>query len=179
MQAEEIIRFWFQEIEPSQWFRADPVFDELVRNRFQGLHEQAARGELWTWRERPAGALAEIIILDQFSRNMFRGSADAYAWDPLALALAQEAVGKALDRQLQGKQRAFLYMPYMHSEAKEVHQQAVMLFSQPGLEENLRFELRHQEVIERFGRYPHRNACLGRESTAEETEFLRRPGSGF
>jgi uncharacterized protein (DUF924 family) len=119
------------------------------------------------------------VVLDQFSRNVYRDTARAFAQDTLALALAQELVASGQDRSLPLAQRSFSYMPYMHSESALVHAQAVELFSQPGMEDTLRFELRHQAIIERFGRYPHRNAILGRKSTAEELAFLSEPGSAF
>ena len=118
-------------------------------------------------------------MLDQFSRNINRGEAQAFANDALALGLAQEAVAAGADRLLAPAERAFLYMPYMHSESAAIHALAVALFSQPGLEHNLDFELRHKAIIDRFGRYPHRNAVLGRASTAEEAAFLQTPGSSF
>ena len=125
------------------------------------------------------GRLAEILVLDQFSRNVYRDTPRAFAQDALALALAQELVASGQDRSLPLAQRSFAYMPYMHSESALVHAQAVELFSQPGLEDTLRFELRHKEIIDRFGRYPHRNALLGRESSPEELTFLSEPGLGF
>jgi uncharacterized protein (DUF924 family) len=123
--------------------------------------------------------LAEIVALDQFSRNVYRDTARAFVQDALALALAQELVASGQDRSLPLAQRSFAYMPYLHSESALIHAQAVALFSQPGMEDALRFELRHQAIIARFGRYPHRNAILGRISTAEELAFLGEPGSSF
>ena len=179
MSARDVIQFWFEEIEPKQRFMKDPEFDELIRSRFGEVHERASVGELYTWREHPLDALAEVIVLDQFSRNMFRDSAEAFAYDTLALVLAQEAVRRKLDAELDARYKSFLYMPFMHSESAEIHEIALFLFGQEGLEENYNFELRHKEIIDRFGRYPHRNAILGRESTPEEVEFLQQPGSGF
>ncbi len=179
MSATEVIKFWFEEIEPKQRFAKDLAFDELIRTRFGKLHERAVAGLLYTWREHPLDALAEIIILDQFSRNLFRNSADAFAYDSLALVLAQEAIRRKLDVELELRKKAFLYMPFMHSESAEIHEIALYLFSQPGLEDNFNSELKHKEIIDRFGRYPHRNAALGRESTPEELDFLSRPGSSF
>lgn len=179
MSATEVIKFWFEEIEPKQRFAKDLEFDELIRTRFGKLHKRAGVGLLYTWREHPLDALAEIIILDQFSRNMFRDTAQAFAYDSLALVLAQEAIRRKLDVELELRKKAFLYMPFMHSESAEIHDIALYLFSQPGLEDNFHFELKHKEIIDRFGRYPHRNAVLGRESTPAELEFLSRPGSSF
>ena len=141
--------------------------------------EAASRCELFTWRATPEGRLAEILVLDQFSRNVYRDTARAFAQDALALALAQELVASGQDRSLPTAQRVFAYMPYMHSESAVIHEQALTLFAQPGLENNLDFERRHKAIIDRFGRYPHRNAVLVRTSTAEELAFLSEPGSSF
>ncbi len=177
--AKEVIQFWFEEIEPKQRFVKDLEFDELIRSRFAETHSQAIQGLLYSWREHPLDALAEIIVLDQFSRNMFRDKADAFASDTLALILAQEAIRRKFDAELSSTQKAFLYMPFMHSESAEIHKIALFLFDQPGLEDNFNFEVRHKDIIDRFGRYPHRNDILGRESTEEEREFLQQPGSSF
>jgi uncharacterized protein (DUF924 family) len=175
----DIITFWFEETSAKQRFAKDADFDQLIRDRFLAVHDKAQRGLLVDWRVSAPGALAEIIVLDQFSRNLYRDQPDAFANDGLALVLAQEAIRRQLDQQLEPAKRAFIYMPFMHSEALEMHERAVELFSQPGLEEQLRFEHRHKAIIERFGRYPHRNETLGRDSTAEELSFLQEPGSSF
>ncbi|THF64676.1 DUF924 domain-containing protein [Pseudothauera nasutitermitis] len=176
---EEILRFWFQEIQPAQWWKVDPAFDTLLRERHAGLLDQAAQGECHAWRGSARGRLAEIIVLDQFSRNIHRNTPRAFAQDGMALALAQEAVaGGALDR-LEPIERAFLLMPWMHSESRLIHAEAERLFKAWAPESNYDFELRHKAIIDRFGRYPHRNAILGRESSAEEVEFLKQPGSSF
>ena len=179
MQTQPILHFWFTELTPKQHFAKDAALDESIRTRFGATLEAALRCELFSWRETPEGCLAQILVLDQFSRNVYRDTARAFAQDALALALAQELVASGQDRSLPLAQRSFAYMPYMHSESALVHAQAVELFSQPGLEDTLRFELRHKEIIDRFGRYPHRNALLGRESSPEELAFLSEPGSGF
>lgn len=176
---QEVIQFWFEEISPKQYWTKDPQFDQLIISRFGKLHGQAIKCELFEWRQSPEGRLAEIIVLDQFSRNMFRDSARAFACDAQALTLAQEAVAAGADQALDAKQRVFMYLPYMHSESLAIHEVAVQLFTQNGIAENLDFEIRHKEIIERFGRYPHRNAILDRESTPEEIEFLGQPGSSF
>lgn len=178
-QPVDVLGFWFDEITPAQWWRKSDDFDRLIASRFGVLHAAAAQCELVHWRDTPAGRLAEIIVLDQFSRNIHRDQAAAFACDPLALALAQTAVALGADRQLDTTQRPFLLMPYMHSESRRIHADAVRLFSVPGLENTLDFELKHKAIIDRFGRYPHRNAALGRESTAEEIAFLQTPGSSF
>ncbi|MBT3530955.1 MAG: DUF924 domain-containing protein [Gammaproteobacteria bacterium] len=179
MSAKEVIQFWFDDIEPKQRFVKDLEFDELIRSKFAQVHNQAHQGLLYSWREHPLDALAEIIVLDQFSRNLFRDEAAAFASDTLALILAQEAVRRKFDADLNTTQKSFLYMPFMHSESAEIHEIALFLFDQPGLEDNFNYEVRHKEIIDRFGRYPHRNIILGRESTEEEREFLKQPGSSF
>lgn len=176
---QQILDFWFDELEPQQWWVKDEALDLMIRERFQSLYEQASCCELFSWRKSAQGRLAEVIVLDQFPRNMFRDTPRAFATDPLALALAQEAVLLGFDLRLQTSQRSFLYMPYMHSESLLIHEQAVALFEQTGNESALDYEHKHKQIIERFGRYPHRNAILGRESTPEEIEFLKQPGSGF
>lgn len=176
---QEIIRFWFEEIEPKQWWIKSDDFDRLIRVRFTAVHVQASCGELFAWRTTPQGRLAEILILDQFSRNMYRDTPLAFASDPLALVLAQEAIAVGDDKALSPVERSFLYMPFMHSESRLIHQRAVELYQQNGIKDNLDFELKHQEIIEKFGRYPHRNAILGRQSTEQEIAFLKTPGSGF
>ena len=170
---------WFSELKPAQWWVKDAALDQEIRQRFLPVHEQAKQCELFTWRKHAEGRLAEIIVLDQFSRNIFRDQPAAFACDAQALALAQEAIVAKSDAALSAVQRSFLYMPFMHSESLAIHEQAVMLFTRNGIESNLQYELRHKAIIERFGRYPHRNAMLGRESTEEELIFLKQPGSGF
>lgn len=176
---QDILRFWFEEIQPSQWWAKDDAFDQAIGARFAEVHAQATRCELFEWRSVPRGRLAEVIVLDQFSRNLFRGSPLAFASDPLALALAQEAIAAEADAALSPIERSFLYLPFMHSESLAIHATAMELYRKNGIPGNLDFELRHQQIIERFGRYPHRNAILGRPSTDEEIEFLKQPGSGF
>jgi len=175
----EILRFWFEETDPAKWWAKDDAFDELIRARFAEVHGRATRCELYEWRTEPRGRLAEVIVLDQFSRNMYRGSPLAFASDALALALAQEAIAAKADAALSSVERGFLYLPYMHSESPAIHAVALELYRKHGNQNNLDFEIRHRNIIERFGRYPHRNAILGRQSTEEEIEFLKQPGSGF
>ena len=177
MDHDAILNFWFKEIEPAARWKKDPKFDSMVRERFGAIHTAAAASELFSWRDSAPGRLAEIIVLDQFSRNMFRDTPAAFTTDPLALALAQEAVRSGVDQELSTSERSFLYMPYMHSESKVVHAEAIKLFDLEGL--SLEFEKKHKVIIDRFGRYPHRNEILGRESTPEEVEFLKGPGSSF
>ena len=174
-----ILNFWFEELTPAQWWRVDTELDGVIRQRFGDLHRAASAGELFEWRVLPEGRLAEVIVLDQLSRNMYRGTPLAFACDPTALVLAQEAVRVGADLALESRQRAFLYMPYMHSESAAIHRVAARLFATQAPEENHKAELQHKAIIDRFGRYPHRNKILGRESTADEVAFLQLPGSSF
>jgi uncharacterized protein (DUF924 family) len=176
---QSILQFWFSEIKPEQWWRVDAEFDQLIAKRFGELHRQAAQGELFEWRTEPSGRLAEVIILDQFSRNIYRGSSRAFAADPAALVLAQESVAVRADIALSEDRRAFMYMPYMHSESRAIHLVAESLFREHAPRGSYEFELRHKAIIDRFGRYPHRNLALGRDSTEEEVNFLAGPGSSF
>ena len=179
MNPQDILHFWFEEATRAQHFGKDAAFDAVIRERFADLHARATRGELAAWRDSADGRLAEIVVLDQFSRNLFRDDARAFAADGMALVLAQEAIRANADRDMPAARRAFLYMPFMHSESREIHIQTERLFRQSGLEDNYKYELKHKAIIDRFGRYPHRNAVLGRESTSAELEFLQRPGSSF
>mgnify|MGYP002637860950 CR=1 FL=1 len=176
---EQVLKFWFEETEPSQRFKKDEDFDRLIVERFSDIHQQAVQCELFKWRANAHGRLAEIIVLDQFSRNMYRDTPLAFAYDPLALALAQEAVAAGADKTLSQQESSFLYMPYMHSESLPIHEVATELFSHNGTQNSLDYEHKHRAIIERFGRYPHRNTVLGRTSTPEELAFLEQPGSGF
>jgi uncharacterized protein (DUF924 family) len=187
--AEEVLDFWFgREGEPGYgefreaWFRKDPEFDRTVRERFQDLHEAAARGDLDAWRDDAHSCLALVILLDQFPRNMFRGDPRSYATDRKAQVIAEYAVDRALDRELPAFQRMFIYMPFMHSEDLEHQRRSVELFRVLGGDEDgdsSHYAVRHMEIIERFGRFPHRNEVLGRRTTPEEAEFLTQPGSSF
>jgi len=179
VKPDAIIRFWFEELEPMQWWKKDTALDKAIGERFATTHQAATAGELESWRNTAEGRLAEVIVLDQFSRNIYRDSSLAFVSDGMALILAQEAVRVGADRQVEFEKRAFFYMPYMHSESTVIHEKALELFAQPGAEFNYEFELKHKAIIDRFGRYPHRNAILGRESTPEEIEFLKQPGSSF
>lgn len=179
LKHQDVLNFWFSEIDRKFWFVKDDNFDLEIRNRFLETYYQVKGGESSNWRQTAEGRLAEIIVLDQFSRNMFRGRPESFDGDFLALKLAQEAILVGDDKKLPIEQRAFMYMPYMHSEDRQVHEEAMKLFNQKGLEENLKFEILHKKIIDRFGRYPHRNAILGRTSTDAEIEFLNGPGSSF
>jgi len=175
----QVIDFWFEEIDPVMWFKKDDDFDSRLQVRFGELWHAAAAGELAHWRETIEGRLAEVIVLDQFSRNLYRGTPRAFSSDCMALVLAQEAIRSGQCEQLSREQRGFLYLPFMHSESAVIHQQALALYTELNNGDQLEFELRHKAIIDRFGRYPHRNAILGRISTPEEEAFLLLPGSGF
>ncbi len=174
-----IIEFWFIELKPEQWWIKDASLDMEIKNRF-GPYLIAARDKgMPDWHGQPRGRLAEIIVLDQFSRNIYRDTPDAFSSDSIAVQLALSAIDAKDDQSLTSVERSFMYMPLMHSEEPAMHEYAVELFTALGNENNLNFELQHKAIIDRFGRYPHRNKILGRESTAEEIEFLKQPGSGF
>lgn len=188
-ESQTVLDFWFGaptdgHFRPrDEWFRKDPAFDATMRERFAGLHARAVRGECADWTQAADTALALVIVLDQFPRNMFRDTPGAFASDAIALSTAQAAIARGFDAQLAPVQRWFFYLPFEHAEDIVMQDEAVRLF------ETLRgdadstspidYAYRHRAVIQRFGRFPHRNAILGRESTAEEAEFLRQPGSSF
>ncbi|MGI1796683.1 DUF924 family protein [Acinetobacter variabilis] len=179
MNYQDILDFWFSPETQPNWFAKSDQFDQSLKEKFGDILEQASKAELWSWRKNTDGRLAEILVLDQFSRNIFRDTPRAFAQDSLALALAQEAISQDLDKQLSPEQRSFLYMPFMHSESKLIHEFALKLFQRLGNPENLEYEIKHKIIIDRFGRYPHRNQILGRESTEEELSFLTQPDSSF
>lgn len=175
-----VLEFWFKEISPEQWWQSDAGFDAQIAERFGAVLRQATAGELCAWRETARGRLAELIVLDQFSRNVYRNTPQAFAQDPMALALSQEAVrANALQELATEEERGFLLMAYMHSESSMIHELAVPLFKEYASASNYDFELKHKVIVDRFGRYPHRNQVLGRVSTPEEIEFLKQPGSSF
>ncbi len=176
----EVLKFWFEDLSPQQWFMRSDQVDATIRTNFLDIHNEAAAGELQSWRKDARGSLAEIIVLDQFSRNLYRDKPKAFAQDGMALVLAQEAIAKGFENELSAEQEVqFLYLPFMHSESLVIHERAVELYTALGQEINLEFEMKHKAIIERFGRYPHRNRILGRESTQEEIEFLKGPDSSF
>jgi uncharacterized protein (DUF924 family) len=166
---DKVLDFWFNVLQPADWFASSRALDTRIRAQFASTHSQVMAGENAHWRETAEGRLAEIIVLDQFSRNMFRDTAQAFAADPMALALSQEAIRSGADRRLDNSRRAFLYMPFMHSESRSIHEQAIVLFKDLP---NLEYEILHKAIIDRFGRYPHRNVALSRVSTAEELEWM-------
>jgi uncharacterized protein (DUF924 family) len=172
---DDVLAFWFAD--PGRWWRKDAAFDAEVRERFLGLHTAIAAGEHADWPETPRGALAYVIVLDQFSRNMFRDSARMYATDEMALAAARRALDRGFDQELSDDERMFLYMPFMHSENIADQDRCVSLFSPR--EQLVRYAEQHRKIIREFGRFPHRNVLLARPSTPEELDFLSRPGSSF
>ena len=176
----DILNFCFKEAGSEKFFEKDIAFDQLLIERYSDILEQATAAEFYTWRSSIKGRLAEIIILDQFSRNIYRDTPAAFAQDSMALALAQEAVtAGALEILETVEARKFVLMPYMHSESKLIHQRAVTLFEQYTNADTVEAEMKHKVIIDRFGRYPHRNIVLGRQSTAEEIAFLKQPNSSF
>ncbi len=179
MEYTDILSFWFDELTAQERFNGGQKIDDRITEQFADIHQAAIQNELWTWRETPAGALAEIIVLDQFSRNLFRGQREAFAADAQALALAQVAREREYDQAVSATERLFFYLPYMHSESPAIHDVAVTLFTALGDEEALAFEHVHKDIIEHFGRYPHRNAQLGRTSTPEEELYLKSADQPF
>lgn len=193
---DEVLNFWFADPQTGladyeqwrkAWFVKDSAFDQQVRDRFLSLYKQAATGELDSWQKSPAGSLALILTLDQFPRNMFRGDPQAFATDPQAVRIVQEAIAKSFHQQLKPLQQLFLYLPLEHSENLEHQNQSVTRFQKliadhPTLgkvEDTYAYAVRHHAVIKRFGRFPHRNKILGRETTLTEAEFLKQRGSSF
>lgn len=188
-----ILRFWFGDSQTEEasyqqrrklWFGKHPEFDAAIRQQFHTTYEQAAAGELEHWQQFPLGCLALVIVLDQFPRNMFRDTPRAFATDPQALRVAQQTILQKFDQRLKPIQRIFIYLPFEHSENLEHQNQSVAFSRQlqidaPELSDVFDYAVRHRVVIERFGRFPHRNRFLGRESTPEEIEFLKQPGSSF
>jgi len=179
IEFKDVLKFWFEDLKPEDWWKKSDELDASIKDKFSRVHQMATACELEDWRSSPRGRLAEIIVLDQFSRNIYRGDPRSFAWDALALSLAQEAVAQKAHQELSAPKRAFLYMPYMHSESQKIHREAFALFSEPGLDYNLEFEKQHKAIIDQFGRYPHRNEILGRESTPEEKSYLEKNPEGF
>ncbi len=172
--AAEVLRFW-HDAGPGRWFRKDEEFDREFRDGFLGAHEAAARGELDHWEEDAHGALALLVLLDQFPRNAFRGQVRTYATDDQARAIALRSIEAGFDRAVPDVLRRFFYLPLMHSERPEDHDRAVELSAALG-DDTLRWAQHHRDVLRRFGRFPHRNALLGRRSTPEELRFLAEGG---
>jgi uncharacterized protein (DUF924 family) len=175
MDADEVLKFWFER-DRKNWFEKNPAFDEEIRQRFLPAYELGSSGVLGSWKQAPASCLALVVLLDQFPRNMFRGTARAFAADPVALAAARTILDRGWDKAMTPDEQMFAYLPFEHSESLQDQELSLKLF-----EGNANFEWarKHWEIIRRFGRFPHRNAALGRASTPGEIEFLQQPGSGF
>ncbi|MEG3179782.1 DUF924 family protein [Sphingomonas sp. LT1P40] len=178
-EAREVLTFWFDQLTPEQQFAKDDAVDATIRERFGKCRNVLLAMGAAGWRNNPDNLLAAVILLDQFSRNIHRGSAQAFAADPLALALTMEAIGHGWDRDMSPERAAFLYMPLMHAENPEAQRLCLKKFTALGRAENIRFAMEHAVVIEQFGRFPSRNAALGRDSTLEEQEYLKRPDAGW
>ena len=195
---EKVLSFWFGELDAeghadaahsARWWKKDPAFDQSIVDDFGALHAEVAGGQHDAWLESPRGRLAYIIVLDQFSRNMFRGTGKSFAFDPRAVEVVLEGLERGMDRPLASAERGFFYMPLMHSENIAHQDRCVELFerwrnegsakSRERAAYSLSFAEKHRDIVRRFGRFPHRNALLGRESTPEEVEFLKQPGSSF
>ncbi|WP_028465451.1 DUF924 family protein [Nisaea denitrificans] len=176
---DQVYSFWFEECSEKQWFEKDPELDRQIRERFGALVEAAAEGKLEDWLETPRGALAYILLLDQFTRNIHRGSGKAFAADAKARAAAIKVLVDGYDGESTDREKTFLYLPFEHSENLEDQERCVALFEAIGDDRLTDYAVRHRDIIARFGRFPHRNDVLGRESTEAEQEFLKQPGSSF
>jgi uncharacterized protein (DUF924 family) len=175
----EVLDFWFDEPSKAHWFKPSAAFDRAVSERLGDLHERAATGELDAWRSSAEGCLALCILLDQAPRQLFRCQARAFATDEQALAIASRALAEGFDRQMPVDQRLFLYLPFMHSERIPDQERCIALFDTEELRDKLSHAIEHADIVRRFGRFPHRNAALGRVSTAEEEAYLRDGGKRF
>jgi len=173
--ARAVVAFW-RDAGRKAWFAKDDVFDEAIRSRFESLHHAAARGECETWSKDAEGALALVLLFDQFPRNLYRGSPHAFATDPLARRIAANAIAAGFDQDTEETLRAFFYVPFEHSEDSRDQAQSLALFGALGNEDYIKYARLHADIITRFGRFPHRNAILGRTSTAEETAYLSEGG---
>lgn len=169
---EELLDFWFSARVAKRWFKSTPAFDDELRDKFAATYNAACRGVLDDWCTSTHGALALVILFDQIPLNIFRNQPQSYATEARARAIAAQAIAQGWDAELSGPQKAFLYLPYMHSEDLADQDRSVALYREAGLTHNLRFAEHHREIVRRFGRFPHRNAILGRESNAEEITWL-------
>jgi uncharacterized protein (DUF924 family) len=175
MQWKTVYRFWFKQCGPDQWFfKKTKKFDRLLRKKFLTTYWEVVRGEHADWRRSPKGRLAEIVVVDQLSRNMFRGTPGMFRYDELALALAQEALRLRVDKKMNSDEKLFLYLPFMHSESKKIQKQSIRLFRAYADKRTIWFANDHKRIIDRFGRYPHRNSILGRTSSATEKKFMKK-----
>lgn len=178
---QEILHFWFEETPPALWFQKNEEFDRQIRDRFLSAYKLAADGVCDPWRDSAEGCLALCVVLDQFPRNMFRGTPEAFATDARALNIARFAVSRGFDQTVPFERRRFMYLPFEHSEDMADQERSVALFKAMEGQDKLAYDyaLRHYDVIARYGRFPHRNAILGRKNTPEEEEYLAQPGAGF
>ncbi len=174
---QSIVDFWFSEPVRKRWFDSTPEFDAQLKQRFEGVWEAAARGDLADWEATPEGVLALVIVLDQFPLNMFRGRPESFATEAASRAVAERAIARDFDAQLDDEGKPFLYLPFMHSEALQDQERSVALFAAAGLEASLKWARHHRDIVKRFGRFPHRNAILGRANSAEEQAYLDDPGA--
>lgn len=174
-----VLDFWFDPENRPYWFKKSEDFDRQLNERFYEIWKRGCQGLLYNWRKTLKGRLAEVIVLDQFSRNLCRGKACAFTQDTMALVLSQEAISHPGFSDLSQEERKFILMPFMHSESSGIHEQAINLFEQYADRETLDYEYRHKRIVDEFGRYPHRNEVLNRKSSEEELEFLSQPGSSF
>jgi uncharacterized protein (DUF924 family) len=179
VKAEEVLGFWFKGLMPEQWFAKSEELDREIADRFEALRLAVLADKATEWRDEPRMLLAAVILLDQFSRNVHRDAPEAFAADPLAQELASLAVERGWDREMTPEQRQFLYLPFEHAESRELQAVSISCFEALGREEVLDYARQHAEVIARYGRFPSRNAALGRESTPEEKEYLAKPGAGW
>ncbi|SFV38300.1 Uncharacterized conserved protein, DUF924 family [Devosia crocina] len=170
--AQDVLDFWFEDHGPGDWFAGKADFDALIAQRFTQTHSHVAKGEAWEWRTTPSGRLAEIIVLDQFSRQLFRKKPEAFAQDKMALVLAQEMVSQGLDRQFEQPRRGFIYLPFMHSESVAIQSASVRLYEALGDDDQLEYAIEHKKCIDRFGRFPFRNLALGRDNSIEELDYM-------
>lgn len=175
----DVLRFWFHERTPENWFQKSWVVDQMIRDRFLWVHEKLSQQVPPDALDTIDGALAALVVLDQFSRNLYRGSAKAFAADPQALSIAKLAIDRGYDRRLHPDKRQFVYLPFEHSEDAETQERSMHLFGEMGVPDNVHYAWLHKVIIDRFGRFPHRNAALGRTSTPEEIAFLQGPNSSF
>ena len=178
MQPDDIINFWLQ-AGPQIWFKKDDAFDQSVKEKFQTLPDQIIEGQYDHWQTNPNGMLASVIALDQFPRNIHRDTARAFAYDEAARKYAKTAIDQQWDQQVRGELKAFFYLPFMHSEDINDQQYCQDIYNKAGDEDWADYARRHMELIEKYGRFPHRNAILGRKSTPEELAYLNTEGAGF
>lgn len=177
----DILDFWFVQTQPQQWFQVNEEFDEAIKDRFGEAYQLAADGVYDDWKNDADGALALILLLDQMPRNMFRGTPKAFATDGKALVISKYAISKGLDQVLSSQKRRFIYLPFEHSENLNDQRRSVELFEKTKNDDPLGYEyaVKHYDVIEKYGRFPHRNKILGRDNTSEEEEYLSQPDAGF